>query len=161
MRRKYFDEHGCSSRLYKCWAHMKERCYREADSDYKNYGGRGIRVCDEWRNDYLAFKEWALANGYEPSLTIDRIDYNGNYEPSNCRWATWKEQSNNRRGLHYLTYNGETKTLTEWSEITGISFTTLYMRLTTYGWSVEKALSTRVRRREKIENCRTNPLRSK
>lgn len=142
MRKKYFDEYGCSSRLYYSWRHMKERCYNPSCHDYRHWGGRGITVCDAWKNDFLAFKEWALANGYEEGLTIDRIDNDGNYEPSNCRWATRAEQSNNRRCLHYLTYEGETKTISEWSRITGINTTTIYMRINTYGWSVEKALTT-------------------
>lgn len=145
MRKKYFDEYGCNSNLYNSWKHMKERCYNPSCPDYHHWGGRGITVCDAWKADYLAFKEWALANGYKKGLTIDRIDNDGNYEPSNCRWATKKEQSNNRRGLHYITYNGETKTITEWSIITGVAITTLNMRIKHYGWSVEKALTTRVR----------------
>ena len=145
MRKKYFDEYDCSSKLYCSWKHMKERCYNSSCRDYCHWGGRGITVCDAWKSDFLAFKEWALANGYEEGLTIDRIDNDGNYEPSNCRWATKKEQSNNRRCLHYLTYKGETKTISEWSRITGIKITTLYMRLNTYGWSIEKALTTGVK----------------
>lgn len=145
MRKKYFDEYGCSSKLYYSWKHMKERCYNPTCRDYRHWGGRGITVCDAWKNDFLAFKEWALANGYKEGLTIDRIDNDGNYEPSNCRWATRAEQSNNRSCLHYLTYQGETKTISEWSRITGIKITTLYMRLNTYGWSVEKALTTEVK----------------
>lgn len=142
MRKKYFDEYGCSSRLYKSWAHMKERCHNPTCHDYRNWGGRGITVCDAWKNDFLAFKEWALSNGYREGLTIDRINNDGNYEPSNCRWATRREQSNNRRGLHYITYKGETKTISEWSRVTGIAMTTLYMRLTKYGWSIEKTIET-------------------
>ena len=147
MRRKYFDEYGCSSGLYNSWKHMKERCYNPYCREYRHWGGRGITVCDAWKNEFLAFKEWALANGYEEGLTIDRINNDGNYEPSNCRWATRKVQSNNRRGLHHLTYKGVTKTITEWSAITGIPLTTLYMRLTAYGWSVEKAIETRLKTR--------------
>lgn len=146
MKRKYFDEYGCSSRLYNSWKHMKERCYDTNCKDFIHYGARGITVCESWKTDFLAFKSWALANGYKQGLTIERIDYNGNYEPSNCKWATRREQNNNRRNLHLLTFNGETKTLTEWSNITGIKAPTLYMRLKVYGWSVEKTLTTRVGR---------------
>lgn len=145
MSRKYFDEYGCKSRLYRAWRHMKGRCYDPHDIGYAYYGGRGIKVCKEWDNDYLSFKKWALSNGYKDFLTLDRIDFNGNYEPYNCRWATRKEQANNRRGLHKVEYHGETKTLTEWSQITGIKITTLFMRLMNYHWSVERALETRVR----------------
>lgn len=116
-------------RLHSIWTGMKRRCHSPKDIGYRNYGQRGIIVCDEWRYDYSAFREWALANGYSDELTIDRIDVNGNYEPSNCRWATIKEQSNNTRVNHRVTYNGETHTLAEWQDITGIDDDKLGRRL--------------------------------
>lgn len=138
--------HGMSgTRLYTIWQHMIDRCYNSNNTNYKNYGGRGIQICDEWKDDAGKFCEWALANGYAKDLTLDRIDVNGNYEPGNCRWATRKEQANNKRNNHFLSCNGEIKTITEWERITGISKQTIYKRLKR-GWSVERALTEPVKK---------------
>lgn len=88
---------GCGTRLYRIWIGMKNRCYNPNAAKYKDYGGRGITICAEWKNDFPAFRDWALSHGYTDALSIDRIDVDGNYEPSNCRWATAKEQRHNRR----------------------------------------------------------------
>ena len=101
-------------RLYQIWADMKNRCSSSTCSAYSRYGGRGITVCDEWQ-EYVNFKEWALAHGYSNDLTIDRIDVNGNYEPSNCRWATYSQQNANMTNTPRYEFNGETHTLREWS----------------------------------------------
>lgn len=116
------------TRLYRIWSQMKTRCFNLNDEHFKDYGGRGITVCDEWKDDFQAFHDWAVANGYADGLTIDRINVNGNYEPSNCRWATAKEQNSNRRNTPVVTFEGITKTLLEWSEITGVGYQTLYYR---------------------------------
>lgn len=97
--------HGMgNTRLYRIWRGMKQRCKCESQASYKNYGGRGITVCDEWENDFKTFYDWAMVNGYKDNLTIDRKDVNGNYEPSNCKWATYKEQANNRRNRRVEKY---------------------------------------------------------
>lgn len=114
-------KHGESrTRLYKIWKSMVARCGNPNDNAYKNYGGRGIKVYIEWKNDFLVFKEWALNNGYTEELSIERIDVNGNYCPENCTWATFKEQSNNKRDTRIIEINGEAKTIYEWSKVTGL-----------------------------------------
>jgi hypothetical protein len=133
-----------TTRLYKVWAGIKRRCYNTHEQNYFKYGGRGIIVCEEWQS-FEPFYEWAMSHGYRDDLTIDRIDVNGNYEPSNCRWATAKEQANNRRNSHLITYNGETHTMTEWGEIVGINAGAIWKRIKR-GWSVEAALTTPAKR---------------
>ena len=127
------------TRLYKIWASMKNRCENPNRKDYKRYGQRGIKVCSDW-SDFLTFCEWATNNGYNDGLTLDRIDVNGNYEPSNCRWATVKEQSNNRTNNHLITYNGETKTIAQWAEERNINHDTLYSRINRMNWDIGRAL---------------------
>lgn len=136
------------TRLYRLWQNMKNRCYWEKDKSFANYGGRGIQVCPEWRNGFSVFREWALSSGYQENLTLDRINVNGNYEPSNCRWATAKEQQNNKRNNRNLEFNGEVHTVTEWAQIIGIKRETLYRRLNV-GWPIEKALKTPLRGKRK------------
>lgn len=117
------------TRLYNIWNKMKDRCNNNKIDCYKNYGGRGIFVCKEWVDNFYNFKTWAINNGYDDSLTIDRINNNGNYEPNNCRWATRTQQANNTRTNRLLTYNGVTKTFTEWAKFLGIENSTLYGRI--------------------------------
>ena len=117
------------TRLYRTWRHMKERCLNPNNNRYSLYGGRGITVCEEWARSFNSFFEWAIENGYEENLTIDRIDTNGNYCPENCRWADSLFQQNNKRSNRRITFNGETKTIAEWSRITGIKSRTLLYRL--------------------------------
>ena len=120
--------HGYSAdypKLFGTWETMKSRCENPNREKYKDYGGRGISVCEDW-HDAKAFCEWALANGYKEGLQLDRINNDGNYEPSNCRWVTPKENSRNRRNTRYLTVNGETKSVAEWCETIDVSSFTVY-----------------------------------
>jgi transcriptional regulator with AAA-type ATPase domain len=122
---------------------MRRRCTDTKCVNFSRYGGKGITVCEEWRCNYKAFYDWAMANGYSDDLTIDRITNDGNYEPSNCRWATLKEQQNNRTYNKLLTYNGKTQNIKQWAEELGINYKTLWNRLVTYKWSIEKAFNKR------------------
>lgn len=105
------------TRLYGIWQGIKKRCYNPHDARYDRYGGRGIKVCDEWRQDFSAFYGWAIQNGYDETLTIDRIDNDGDYCPENCRWSNQQEQARNRSSNIRITIGNATKTLTEWCEI--------------------------------------------
>ena len=128
-------------RLHNIWSGMKKRCTNPNDSSYSIYGARGIHVCDEW-NSYETFRDWAYKNGYNDSLSIDRIDMNGNYEPNNCRWVNSSVQANNKRSNHVLKYNDQSHTIAEWSRITGISYGRIKDRINKCGWDVERALTT-------------------
>lgn len=135
-------KHGmCYTRLYRIWKRLHTRCYNSNNPDYQKwYGARGITVCNEWLNSFELFRNWAMENGYEEDLTIDRIDNNGNYEPSNCRWVDLKTQARNKRNNHLITYNGETHCLAEWAEILGVNVRTLIQRVH-YGWEDEQVVS--------------------
>ena len=123
-------KHGMSNtRLFRIWKHMIERCGSPKCKDYRNYGGRGITVCKEWSTEFIKFYLWAIKNGYKDTLSIDRINCNGNYEPSNCRWVGDKEQANNTRRNHFVVVNGETHTVTEWSEKLNIEPYMIFNRL--------------------------------
>ena len=134
-------KHGEShtSRLYREWASMKLRCYSKNRKDYINYGGRGIKVCEEWK-DYFSFRNWALKNGYSDDLTLDRIDVNGNYEPLNCRWADAETQANNKRNSKFITYNGKRQTVSQWAKELNIPASRIFDRLS-MGWSEEESLT--------------------
>lgn len=116
------------TRIYWIWQGLKGRCYNPHDARYERYGGRGITVCDEWKNSFESFYDWAIANGYSESLTIDRRDNDKGYSPDNCRWATNKEQSNNRSTNIRITIGNATKSLTEWCEIFELDFGTVVER---------------------------------
>lgn len=118
---------------------MKARCYNSNTPEYKNYGGRGIKICDEWLDNYWNFENWAINNGYKNNLSIDRINNDENYEPNNCRWATRIQQQNNTRNNKFVIYKGERKTIAEWSRIIGVSSSCLSYRLK--NWDIEKAFN--------------------
>lgn len=125
---------------------MRQRCSNEGTKDFDRYGGRGIRVCKEWDEDFSEFYTWALQNGYSDSLSIDRIDVHGDYEPTNCRWTTMKVQENNRTDNVVVEYGGKSQTLAEWADEYGLKYTTFYRRLER-GWDFHDALTRPVRKR--------------
>ena len=130
-------------RLSKILNSMKERCYKQSHPAYKNYGGRGITICDEWmdgKNGHNNFVAWALSHGYNDDLSIDRIDNNGNYDPSNCRWSTAKRQNRNTRVTRYIDYKGSRMCIADVADITGINASTLRSRIK-YGWSNDRLFS--------------------
>ena len=128
-----------NTRLYRIWSNMKTRCYNKNNKKYSRWGGRGIYVCNEWKNNFEVFYNWAIKSGYAEDKTIDRIDNDGPYSPDNCRWTTFKVQANNTRKNVLITFNGETHTEAEWCNKLGIGRATLCYRLKRY--SVEEALT--------------------
>lgn len=137
-------KHGMKGkRLYNIWRGMIQRTTDKNSHEYDRYGGRGIDICEEWKNDFEAFRKWSYENGYTDDLTIDRIKNEKGYSPDNCRWVTMKVNCRNKRNNHCLTYKGETKTIAEWAEITGIGKETLRNRVVKMGWSTERALTTK------------------
>lgn len=150
---KNFTHKMTGSRLYKVWHAMKSRCYYEKSEMFKHYGGRGIMVCDEWKNSFISFYDWSIKNGYDENAergqcTIDRIDVNGNYEPNNCRWATIKQQANNTRRNHLIKYNGKTQTVSQWANELGVEPDSIFNRLQK-GFTEEEALTLKFNERRK------------
>ena len=142
------------NRLNRIHSSMKYRCNNPNLPNYRKYGGRGIIVCAEWLDTeivitpkgrfskgWLAFRSWAMSNGYADNLTLDRIDVNGNYEPSNCRWVSMKVQGNNRRNNTSITYKGQTKTLAQWCDELDLCYNKTYKRIFHRNWSIEKAFN--------------------
>lgn len=136
-------KHGMrKTRIYRTWSHMKGRCNNPNDKAYKYYGGRGIKVCDRW-NDFVNFQE-DMGADYDDSLSIERINVNGDYKKFNCRWIKFSEQSKNRRTNRKITYKGVTKNINDWAKDLGIKRTTLRMRLDRYGYSIDKTFNEKV-----------------
>jgi hypothetical protein len=133
-------KHGLAhTRLDHIYKNMIARCYNKKSINYNRYGAKGITVCDEWKNDKIKFFEWALSHGYCEDLTLDRINGNLGYEPTNCRWATYKEQANNTKNTVFITLDDVTHSLHEWADILGIKSGTIWARLKR-GDSPERAL---------------------
>lgn len=142
-------KHGKSrTRLYNIYNGIIERCCNSKNPNYKNYGGRGIKICNEWLEDFMNFYNWAIDNGYQENLSIDRIDVNGNYEPSNCRWATAIEQANNKRPYKLYEYKGEKRTLKSICKELKVSYTTIWKRINN-GMSLEEALDVKQQKNRK------------
>ena len=132
-----------NERLKRIYQAMKTRCYNPKAQNFKDYGARGITICDEWLKKPNSFYEWALSNGYNDDLSIDRIDNNKGYSPENCRWATRKQQNNNQRRNHLIKYKGETKPLSQWCEELGLDYHKIKYRINALRWSVDKAFETK------------------
>lgn len=140
------------SRLSNIFNNMKKRCYNPNCRDYKNYGARGITVCEEWLDSskanisnctkgFIAFQNWALAHGYSDKLTLDRIDVNGIYEPTNCRWISIQEQENNRRNNYYITYQNKTQSLSAWCKELNLNYYRTFSRIRKLNWAIEEAFT--------------------
>lgn len=135
-------KHGLSKHpLHPIWNGIKVRCNDKNRHNYMNYGGRGITICDEWKDDFEAFYNWSISHGWKQGLSIDRIDNDKGYSPDNCRWTDAYVQANNSRHCHYITYNSETLTISQWARKIGLKPSTLNARIKS-GWSIEKALTT-------------------
>lgn len=135
--------HGLTNsnkKLHWVWAAMLQRCRNPKSKDYKDYGARGITVCESW-HEFENFYNWALSSGYKHGLTIDRIDTNGQYEPENCQWTDLKQQMNNQRRTIIIEWKGVRKPLTQWAEEVGINYRTLKARIKTYKWDIDRAMT--------------------
>jgi hypothetical protein len=144
-----------NNKMYRAWQGIKTRCLNKNSKSFKNYGGRGIKICNEWF-EFNNFYDWALKTGYKKGLTIDRIDVNGDYCPENCRWATKKVQANNSRSNIRVTMNGETHTLIEWSRIYKINYRTVQSRIYIYGWRIEDAIKKEVNQSRHVKTYTIN-----
>lgn len=127
------------TKLYRTWANIKARCYNENNKSYVNYGYRGIKMCDEWKNDFSTFRDWSINNGYNDNLSIDRIDNNGDYTPENCRWTTTNVQQNNKRSNHIVIYNGKQYTVANLCKVLNIPYGRTLDRINA-GYTIEEAV---------------------
>lgn len=149
-------KHGLkNTRIYRIYHNMITRCVNPNTDHFNRYGGRGIIVCDEWKNNFQSFYDWAMNHGYSDDLTLDRINNDGNYEPDNCRWVTMKDQANNTSHCKFITIDNETKTMAEWCKITGVNYSTARDRINRGHWDPIKAVTTPsdARFRKKVMPC--------
>ena len=130
-----------NTKIYRVWNGIKQRCNNPNDGFYYCYGLKGIKICEEWSGNFSCFYDWSIKNGYKEGLTIDRIKNNGNYEPNNCRWATNKEQGNNKRTNKMIEYRGEIKTLSEWCDKLGLEYFRTKARFNTCHMTSEQAFN--------------------
>lgn len=133
-----FKHGGYRTRLFRIWRNMQQRCYNEKKTYYKNYGGKGIKLCPEWNKDFVAFRDWALTHGYDDTLTIDRIDVNSDYCPANCRWIPLKEQGRNKHNTLFVMYNGGKTRLIELCRQFGVPYATAWKKLKKRGIPIEQ-----------------------
>lgn len=140
--------HGLTgTKIQSAWSHMKQRCFNPNCKEYEHYGGRGITVCDEWKNSVAEFAKWAYENGYENNLTLDRIDNNGNYEPNNCRWVSMEVQENNKRNNRYYDIDSGSYTLSQIAKMYSVSRDSLYYWIHRKGMKTQDAIKMLVDRK--------------
>lgn len=136
---------------YSCWLHMLSRCESEKDKDYPNYGGRGIKVCRKWHSFLLFLEDMGIC---PPGYSIERNNVDGNYEPSNCEWASDETQRNNKRNTHWVTWNSERKSLKQWCDIYGMNYSRTHRRITSFGWSFSRCLMSDMAAGDLVKNDR-------
>lgn len=141
ITKRNYTHGGGGTRLYRIWKDMLARCYKESHRGYKDYGGKGVYVCEEWKDNFVNFRDWSLNNGYSDELSIDRIDSNKEYSPSNCRWATLIEQANNTSRNLRFTIDGRTETLANWCRIYNVPYARVHSRVYARKWDIVKALT--------------------
>lgn len=154
INKKNFSTHNQSyTRLYRIWANIKTRCTNDKYNRFCDYGGRGITICNEWL-EFENFYNWAMSNGYNNTLTIERVNNNANYEPSNCIWTTMAEQSTNKRSNLLFTYKNKTLCLKQWAKELNIDYILLYNRIVKRKWSFDKAITTPLMKNRRNKNAK-------
>lgn len=130
--------------IHNKWLQIKQRCLDKNYKAYQNYGAVGITICDEWKNDFVAFMNWSYQHGYKEGLSLDRIDNEKGYCPENCRWVTWKDQCNNRKNNINVTYQGKTQTLKQWCDELNLNYQLIYSRIKNTGLTFQEAITSKI-----------------